>query len=42
MVNATLHTEHYPTGVTVSDAQMKEIDISHPDTLALWNYTISP
>lgn len=41
-VNAILHTEHYPTGVKVSDAQMKEIDISHTDTLPLWNYTISP
>ena len=41
-VNATLHTEHYPTGVQVSDAQMTEIDISHTDALAPWNYTISP
>ena len=41
-VSASLHTQHYPTGVEVSNAQMKEIHISHPDDLAPWNYTISP
>lgn len=40
-VDSILHTAHYPTGVKVTNAQMKEINIRHHDTLPAWNYTIS-
>lgn len=40
-VDSILHTADYSTGVKVTNAQMKEIDIRHHDTLPAWNYTIS-
>lgn len=40
-VNPILHTADYPTGVKVTNEQMKEINIRHHETLPAWNYTIS-
>jgi hypothetical protein len=40
-VDSILHTADYATGVKITRAQMKEINIRHHDTLPAWNYTIS-
>ena len=39
-VEAILHTDDYPLGIKVDDAQMKEIAPDYHDTLPRWNYTI--
>lgn len=40
-VNAILHTADYPTGMKITSAQMRQINIRHHETLPAWNYTIS-
>jgi len=41
-VTAQLDDGHYPTGITISDQQMKELPITHNDWHGEWNYTIHP
>jgi len=39
-VTAELDDGDYPTGITISDRQMKELPITHNDWHGEWNYTI--
>ena len=41
-VTAQLDDGDYPTGITISDRQMKELPITHNDWHGEWNYTIHP
>jgi Rhodopirellula transposase DDE domain len=41
-VGAELDTSAYPTGVTVSKAQLEALPIHRHDTHGAWNYTIHP
>jgi len=41
-VSAHLVTQHYPTGVTVSDEEMAAFHLEKHDTCPQWNYTIRP
>ncbi len=41
-VKALLDTNHYETGIKVSDEQLDEIHLSRHKTHPAWNYTISP
>ena len=41
-VQAQLDNGTYPTGITVSDRQMKEIPITRNDFHGEWNYTLHP
>jgi hypothetical protein len=41
-VNCTLNTKNYPTGIPITQQQMKELDLArHPD-LPEWNYQLLP
>jgi hypothetical protein len=42
VVQAELQPGDYPTGVTVSDAEMKALNIEHHAVCPTWNYTIQP
>jgi hypothetical protein len=39
-VEAVLDTNEYPTGVKISDAEMKSVPISRHEFHGEWNYTI--
>ena len=41
-VTAELDNANYPTGITLSDRQMKELPITHNHWHGEWNYTIHP
>lgn len=41
-VQADFQPGNYPTGVTVSDAEMKALNIEHHAVCPTWNYTIRP
>jgi hypothetical protein len=41
-VKALLDTNHYETGIKVSDEQLEEIRLRRHKTHPVWNYTISP
>jgi DDE family transposase len=42
VVNATLLEGDYPTGITISDAQMDEVNLRPHRVLPMWNYTLVP
>jgi len=42
VVNCLLNTRSYPTDTTVSNQQMKELDLLLHPTLPEWNYTLLP
>ena len=42
VVNATLLDGDYPTGIKVSEAQMKEVNLRRHKVLPMWNYTLVP
>jgi hypothetical protein len=42
LVNGTLNTRHYPTGVKVSRQQIDQLDILKSPFLPEWNYTLLP
>ena len=41
-VQATVCWKRYEHGLTVSDQEMKELDLTKHDTCPNWNYTIKP
>jgi hypothetical protein len=41
-VQAHLVTEHYATGVKVSDKEMAALNLQRHDVCPQWNYTIRP
>lgn len=41
-VTAHLVDRHYPAGLKITDAEMRELAITSHDSLPLWNYTIAP
>ena len=41
-VTANLDRTIYPTGVKVSNAEMKRLDLERHEVCPTWNYTISP
>ena len=41
-VNAYLIPENYPTGIKISDAEMRQLNLVPHDTLGRWNYTVRP
>jgi len=41
-VQAHLVTEHYATGVKVSDEEMDALNLHRHDVCPQWNYTIRP
>jgi hypothetical protein len=41
-VTAQLDTDHYPTGIEISDRQMKELPIIRNAWHGDWNYTLHP
>ena len=41
-VKATLIKKDYPTGIKISDAEMKTLNIHSHRVLPKWNYTIEP
>jgi Rhodopirellula transposase DDE domain len=41
-VDAHLVPDHYPTGVTISTKEMKDLSVRHHDTQPSRNYTINP
>jgi hypothetical protein len=41
-VTAQLDTDHYPTGIEISDRQMKELPITRNAWHGDWNYTLHP
>lgn len=41
-VTAEFDDGDYPTGITISDRQMKELPITHNDWHGEWNYTLHP
>jgi hypothetical protein len=42
VVQATLHTCHYQTGLSISDEQMATLNLHRHATFPQWNYTIRP
>jgi hypothetical protein len=42
VVQAEFQPGDYPTGVTISDAEMKALNIEHHAVCPTWNYTIRP
>jgi hypothetical protein len=42
VVNATLLDGDYPTGIKISDAQMREVNLRPHRVLPMWNYTLVP
>ena len=40
-VTATLDTGSYPTGVKISNSEMRALPITHDDFHGDWNYTLS-
>jgi len=42
IVNAYLIPGHYHTGIRISDAEMRQINLAPHDTLGRWNYTLHP
>jgi len=42
IVNAYLIPGHYHTGIRISDAEMRQINLAPHDTLGRWNYTLRP
>ncbi len=42
VVNCTLNTRHYPTGVQVSPQQLDELNVLRSPVLPEWNYTLVP
>jgi len=42
IVNAYPIPGHYNTGIRISDAEMRQIDLVPHDTLGRWNYTLHP
>ena len=42
VVNATLNDADFPTGIKISDDQMKQLNIRPHPVCPAWNYTISP
>ena len=42
LVKASLINGEYPTGVKISDSQMKQVKLRNHKILPIWNYTISP
>lgn len=41
-VNAYLIAENYDTGIKISDAEMRRLNLVPHDVLGRWNYTVSP
>ena len=41
-VHAELDTSTYPTGITISDAQMNALPLTRHDWHGDWNYTVRP
>ena len=41
-VKAHLVRRRYKKGVKITDAQMRDLNLSRDDTLPRWNYTIAP
>ena len=41
-VTAMADTNHYQTGIRVTDAETKQLNIQRDDFHGEWNYTISP
>ena len=41
-VHAELDTGEYPTGIKISDREMKELPITRNDFHGEWNYTLHP
>jgi hypothetical protein len=41
-VNAYLIPENYDTGIKISDAEMRQLNLVPHDTLGRWNYTMRP
>jgi hypothetical protein len=41
-VRCELDTASYPSGITVSDAEMDQINLIRADSHGEWNYTIAP
>jgi hypothetical protein len=41
-VHCVLDTEHYPTGIKYTNADVKALPITRHDFHGEWNYTISP
>ena len=41
-VRAHLVRRAYPKGVTITEAQMRKLEITKDTTLPKWNYTIAP
>ena len=41
-VNAYLIPENYNTGIKISDAEMRQLNLIPHDTLGCWNYTVRP
>ena len=41
-VSAQLDTGAYPTGITISDRQMKDLPITRDSWHGDWNYTMHP
>ena len=42
LVNAYLIPENYDTGIKISDAQMRQLNLVPHDILGRWNYTVRP
>ena len=41
-VTASLLPEIYDTGIKISDAEMRQLNLVQHDTLGIWNYTLHP
>jgi hypothetical protein len=41
-VTAYLLPENYDTGIKISDAEMRQLNLVQHDTLGIWNYTLHP
>jgi len=41
-VSAYLIPENYPTGIKISDAEMRRLNLTPHETLGCWNYTVRP
>ena len=41
-IRAALDTGHYPTGLTVTDAELAALHLKHADFHGKWNYTLLP
>ena len=41
-VNAYLIPENYDTGIKISDAEMRQLNLVPHERLGRWNYTVGP